>query len=43
MRNYPMTLTFLLGYLFYNDGIQTVIDAASVYGEKELGFETPRC
>ncbi len=25
LRNYPMTLTFLLAYLFYNDGIQTVI------------------
>ena len=24
-RRYPMTLTFLLAYLFYNDGIQTVI------------------
>ncbi|MDQ3628179.1 MAG: MFS transporter [Actinomycetota bacterium] len=40
MRRYPMTLTFLLAYLFYNDGIQTVIAAASVYGERELGFET---
>jgi UMF1 family MFS transporter len=40
MRNYPMTLTFLLAYLFYNDGIQTVIASASIYGEKELGFET---
>ncbi len=40
MRHYPMTLTFLLAYLFYNDGIQTVIASASVYGEKELGFET---
>jgi UMF1 family MFS transporter len=39
LRNYPVTLTFLVGYLFYNDGIQTVIYAASVYGEKELGFE----
>lgn len=39
LRGYPMTLTFLIGYLFYNDGIQTVIYAASVYGEKELGFE----
>ena len=39
-RAYPMTLTFLLAYLFYNDGIQTVIASASVYGEKELGFET---
>jgi MFS transporter, UMF1 family len=40
MRNYPMTLTFLLAYLLYNDGIQTVIGSASVYGEKELGFAT---
>jgi MFS transporter, UMF1 family len=40
MRNYPVTLTFLVAYLFYNDGIQTVIVSASVYGEKELGFET---
>jgi len=39
LRAYPVTLTFLLAYLFYNDGIQTVIYAASVYGEKELGFE----
>lgn len=40
LRNYPMTLTFLLAYLFYNDGIQTVIASASTFGEKELGFET---
>jgi UMF1 family MFS transporter len=40
MRNYPMTLTFLLAYLFYNDGIQTVITSASVYGDKQLGFGT---
>jgi MFS transporter, UMF1 family len=40
-RRYPMTLTFLLAYLLYNDGIQTVIASASVYGEKELGFATP--
>ncbi len=39
LRAYPVTLTFLLAYLFYNDGIQTVIYAASIYGEKELGFE----
>jgi UMF1 family MFS transporter len=38
LRGYPVTLTFLVGYLFYNDGIQTVIYAASVYGEKQLGF-----
>ena len=40
LRNYPVTLTFLLAYLFYNDGIQTVIVSASTYGEKQLGFET---
>lgn len=39
-RHYPMTLTFLVAYLFYNDGIQTVIVSASVYGEKQLGFST---
>jgi len=40
LRSYPMTLTFLLAYLFFNDGIQTVIATSSTYGEKELGFET---
>ncbi|GAA5155980.1 MFS transporter [Nocardioides marinquilinus] len=38
LRNYPMTLTFLVAYLFFNDGIQTVIYAASTYGSKTLGF-----
>ncbi len=36
IRAYPMTLLFLVAYLFYNDGIQTVIYAASVYGTKQL-------
>ncbi len=40
LRQYPVTMTFLLAYLFYNDGIQTVIASASVYGEKELGYGT---
>ena len=40
LRNYPVALTFLLAYLFFNDGIQTVIASAAVFGEKELGFET---
>ena len=39
LRDYPMTLTFLIAYLFYNDGIQTVIYAASTYGEKQLHFD----
>jgi UMF1 family MFS transporter len=40
LPRYPMTLTFLVAYLFYNDGIQTVIYVASTYGEKQLGFGT---
>jgi UMF1 family MFS transporter len=38
MRQFPMTLTFLVAYLFYNDGIQTVIYSASIYGSKQLHF-----
>lgn len=38
MKKYPQTLRFLISYLFYNDGIQTVIAAASLYGVLELGF-----
>ncbi|MFJ5262691.1 MFS transporter [Streptomyces sp. NPDC088387] len=34
MRRHPLTLSFLL----YNDGIQTVISQASVYGSEELGL-----
>jgi MFS transporter, UMF1 family len=40
MRAYPVALTFLVAYLFFNDGIQTVIASASTYGIEELGFET---
>ncbi|MFF0031154.1 MFS transporter [Streptomyces avermitilis] len=38
MRRHPLTLSFLLAYLIYNDGIQTVISQASVYGSEELGL-----
>ncbi|GAB1330800.1 MFS transporter [Streptomyces sennicomposti] len=38
MRDRPLTLAFLLAYLVYNDGIQTVISQASVYGSEELGL-----
>lgn len=38
MRKRPLTLSFLLAYLVYNDGIQTVISQASVYGSEELGL-----
>jgi MFS transporter, UMF1 family len=39
MRAYPLTLFFLLAFLVYNDGIQTVIALASQYGTEELRLE----
>jgi MFS transporter, UMF1 family len=36
LRAYPLTLFFLVAYLVYNDGIQTVISQAAVYADKEL-------
>ena len=38
LAQYPQTKLFLLAYLFFNDGIQTVIGSSSVYGSEELGF-----
>ncbi|MEI2775637.1 MAG: MFS transporter [Tetrasphaera sp.] len=38
-RHHPQTLLFLFAYLFYNDGIQTVIASSSLYGAEELKFE----
>jgi MFS transporter, UMF1 family len=40
LRGFPQTLRFLLAYLFFNDGIQTVIAISSVYGAEQLGFGT---
>jgi UMF1 family MFS transporter len=40
LKQYPVALTFLLAYLFFNDGIQTVIASASIYGVEELDFST---
>ncbi|MEU8531323.1 MFS transporter [Streptomyces sp. NPDC048629] len=39
MRRYPLTLSFLAAYLIYNDGVQTVISQASIYGSEELKLE----
>ncbi len=36
LRSYPQTMLFLLAYLFFNDGIQTVIGSSSIYGAEEL-------
>jgi MFS transporter, UMF1 family len=38
-RAYPQTLLFLVAYLLYNDGIQSVIALASTYGQEELRLE----
>ena len=37
-RGYPMTLLFLLAYLIYADGVQTVISLSSQFGQEELGL-----
>ncbi|HJZ46157.1 MAG TPA: MFS transporter [Roseiflexaceae bacterium] len=36
LRRLPNTLRYLIGYLFYNDGIQTVLGLASVFLAQEL-------
>src|SRR5262249_60785022 len=36
LRPLPYTLKYLVGYLFYNDGIQTVLGLASVFLAQEL-------
>ncbi len=36
--HHPQTMLFLLAYLFFNDGIQTVISSSSLYGSEELKF-----
>ncbi|MGW3182551.1 MFS transporter [Kitasatospora sp. NPDC001119] len=39
MREHPLTLLYLAAFLCYNDGIQTVVSQASLYGSEELGME----
>ncbi|QPP05060.1 MFS transporter [Streptomyces bathyalis] len=39
LRHYRLTMAFLLAYLVYNDGVQTVITQASVFGSEELGVD----
>ncbi len=38
LPQYPQTLLFLVAYLLYNDGIQTVIALSSQFGSEELGM-----
>ncbi|MFZ9227642.1 MAG: MFS transporter [Candidatus Nanopelagicales bacterium] len=39
LKKYPETLKFLIAYLFYNDGIQTVIAISGTYAILELKLE----
>jgi UMF1 family MFS transporter len=38
MRRYPNTLKFLIGFLLYNDAIQTVLVVSAQFGSQELGL-----
>jgi MFS transporter, UMF1 family len=38
MRRYPEALRFLVAYLLYSDGIQTVIVVATLFADVELGI-----
>ncbi|GAA4990225.1 MFS transporter [Kineococcus glutinatus] len=39
LGRYRQARRFLVAYLVFNDGIQTVIYAASIYGQEQLGFD----
>jgi UMF1 family MFS transporter len=39
LKHHPKAVRFLLAYLFYNDGIQTVIAMAAVFGANEIGLD----
>lgn len=41
VRQYRHLLVFLLGFMMYNEGIQTVIAMATIFGKEELKLDTP--
>jgi UMF1 family MFS transporter len=41
MRQFKELLKFLVSFLVYNDGVQTVIVMAAIFGREELGFGVP--
>ncbi|MFP4169080.1 MAG: MFS transporter [Desulfonatronovibrionaceae bacterium] len=40
IRHFPRLMRFLIAYLFYNDGIQTIIAVSAVFAREELGLGT---
>jgi len=40
LRRYPDLLRFLLAFLLYNDGIQTIIAVSAIFAREELGLGT---
>jgi UMF1 family MFS transporter len=40
IRRFKHLLLFLIAFMIYNDGIQTVISMAAIYGTEELKFST---
>ncbi len=40
LRRSPDTLKYLVAYLLYNDGVQTVIATASVFGSEEMKMDS---
>lgn len=38
-RRFPKTLIFILAYMLYNDGVQSVIVVSSQFGQEELGLD----
>jgi MFS transporter, UMF1 family len=39
-RKTPHFLRFMIAYLLYNDGVQTIVATASIFAAAELGFST---
>jgi len=39
-RSLPEAMKFLVAYLLYNDGIQTVISVSAIFAAQELGFSS---